>query len=92
MVNGRGQWVWLYYQVARLMYCFHESLPASLPPPVAFSPPNEWAETCVAVATVVRIKARENLPTKCPANLGSTSWNIHIHYATIGASWSIKFI
>lgn len=27
------------YQVERCMYCFHESLPASLPPPVAFSPP-----------------------------------------------------
>lgn len=29
----------LSYQVERLMYCFHESLPASRPPPVAFSPP-----------------------------------------------------
>ena len=28
------------YQVALLMYCFQESLPASRPPPVAFSPPN----------------------------------------------------
>ncbi|KAK8921144.1 ATP-dependent DNA helicase Q-like 3 [Platanthera zijinensis] len=26
-------------QVERRMYCFHESLPASRPPPVAFSPP-----------------------------------------------------
>lgn len=29
------------YQVERLIYCFHESLPDSLPPPVAFSPPIE---------------------------------------------------
>lgn len=28
------------YQVALLMYCFQESLPASRPPPAAFSPPN----------------------------------------------------
>jgi hypothetical protein len=28
------------YQVALLMYCFQESLSASRPPPVAFSPPN----------------------------------------------------
>ncbi|WVZ19736.1 hypothetical protein V8G54_007058 [Vigna mungo] len=27
------------YHVERRMYCFHESLPASRPPPVAFSPP-----------------------------------------------------
>jgi len=27
------------YQVARCIYCFQESLPASRPPPVAFSPP-----------------------------------------------------
>lgn len=27
------------YQVDRRMYCFQESLPASRPPPVAFSPP-----------------------------------------------------
>lgn len=27
------------YHVERLMYCFQESLPASRPPPVAFSPP-----------------------------------------------------
>ena len=28
-----------YYHVDRRMYCFQESLPASRPPPVAFSPP-----------------------------------------------------
>ena len=28
------------YQVARLQYCFHASLPLSRPPPVSFSPPN----------------------------------------------------
>lgn len=27
------------YQVERRIYCFQESLPASRPPPVAFSPP-----------------------------------------------------
>lgn len=27
------------YHVERRMYCFQESLPASRPPPVAFSPP-----------------------------------------------------
>lgn len=32
--------LWLLYQVERLIYCFQESLPASRPPPVAFSPPN----------------------------------------------------
>lgn len=28
-----------FYQVERRMYCFQESLPASRPPPVPFSPP-----------------------------------------------------
>lgn len=34
--------IWFYlltYQVERLIYCFQESLPLSLPPPVCFSPP-----------------------------------------------------
>src|SRR6266550_4409268 len=30
----------LFVQVCRRMYCFHESEPASRPPPVSFSPPN----------------------------------------------------
>lgn len=29
------------YQVDLLMYCFHASLPDSLPPPVCFSPPKK---------------------------------------------------
>ena len=28
-----------FYQVDLLIYCFHESLPDSRPPPVSFSPP-----------------------------------------------------
>ena len=41
IINGSGYLSHdiLSYHVDLLIYCFHESLPASLPPPVAFSPP-----------------------------------------------------
>lgn len=56
------------YQVDLLMYCFQESLPDSLPPPVCFSPPVlTWNRTRLS---------GQHLLNMCPGN-GPISYHIH---------------
>ena len=62
------------------MYCFQASDPDSLPPPVAFSPPNAppISATESGEEKLSRFLHKKEKPT-C-----SRGGNIHIHNATVG--------
>ena len=79
------------HHVDLLMYCFHESLPASLPPPVAFSPPDKQQNTVLYMqATCITPQPITmqlvSALTKCTTDLGSTSWNVNIDNSTVRPS------
>ena len=82
----------LTHHVERLMYCFQESLPDSLPPPVCFSPPRSRPGSCV-MRGYLGNRSRSNdeqkwWPTESPSDLGSARGNVDVHNAAVWSLWS----
>ena len=69
----------MFFEIAKdlLMYCFQASDPDSLPPPVAFSPPN--------APPISERKKSDNDGVWIRVDIKTCSWggNIHIHNATV---------
>ena len=70
------------------MYCFHASDPDSLPPPVAFSPPNAPPISAKESVTLYNFETIASHVYLCRKQDPTCSWsgNIHIHDSTV---WSL---